>query len=221
MSAQPQPGTELNSTRCRPERQTDADGRTPPLRGLDPKLAPGSADDLIRDAQPNTRTSGCAPGRVVSAQRRGDGFGRHSDAAINKLLPGTDLSAFGFEPGLAARSDVVRDAGRAAVRAWAREGYALADIPNAEVVADHATRELDANLTIVEGPKVRYGPTSVAGTNRVDHAYLRYMVDLPPGETYNPDKVEAARKRLLALDAFGVVDITEGEVAADGTIPVS
>ncbi len=146
---------------------------------------------------------------------------RFRTARINNLLPGTDLSPFGFETGLAARSDVVRDAGRAAVRAWAREGYALADIPNAEVVADHEARELDANLTIVEGPKVRYGSTSVAGTDRVDHTFLRYMVDLPEGETYNPDKVEAARKRLLALDAFGVVDITEGEVAADGTIPVA
>lgn len=141
-------------------------------------------------------------------------------AKITNILPGTDLSGLGFETGQPAKSDAVRDAGRAAVKAWAKQGYATADIPEAQVQADHATRKLDADLRIVTGPKVTYGPVNVRGTNRVDADYLQYMTDLPAGETYDPDKIEAARKRLLKLDAFGVVDIEQQEIEADGSMPI-
>ncbi len=142
-------------------------------------------------------------------------------AEITNVLPGTDLSGFGFEPGLPATSGAVRDAGSAAVRAWARDGYAKADIPNAQIVADHATRQLDARLDVVPGPKVTYGPVTVTGTNRVRSDYLEYMVDLPTGETYDPEKVEKARKRLLKLDAFGVVDIEEQPLEAGNAMPIA
>ncbi len=142
-------------------------------------------------------------------------------AQISNLRPGTDLSDLGFEPGLPAKSDAVRDAGRAAVKAWAKEGHAVADIPNAQVQADHGARQLDANLAVVEGPKVSYGPLSVTGTDRVRPEFLKYMTDLPEGETYDPDVVQMARKRLLKLDAFGVVDIEEQPLTADNSMPIS
>jgi len=142
-------------------------------------------------------------------------------AQIENVLPGTDLSDFGFEPGLTAKSDAVRDAGRAAVKAWAKEGYAKADIPNAQVEADHRSRQLDATLEIVEGPQVTYGPVSVTGTNRVRHDYLEFMTDLPTGRTYDPDEVERARTRLLKLDAFGVVDIEEQPIGPDNSMPIA
>ena len=139
---------------------------------------------------------------------------------INNLLPGTDLSDLGFKPGLTANSNAVRDAGRAAVLAWAKEGYAKADIPDAQVVADHQSKTLDANLTVVPGPKVSYGPVTVKGTNRVNNDYLEYMVDLPPGKTYNPEEIEKARKRLLKLDAFGVVDIAQAPLGDNNVMPL-
>jgi len=136
-------------------------------------------------------------------------------------LPGTDLSDLGFEPGLPAKSDAVRDAGRAAVKAWAKEGHAVADIPDAQVQADHSARQLDANLEVVPGPKVTYGPLTVTGTDRVRPEFLKYMTDLAEGETYDPDVVQKARKRLLKLDTFGVVDIEEQPLNADNTMPIS
>ncbi len=141
-------------------------------------------------------------------------------ATINNMLPGTDLENLGFEPGLPANSNSVRDAGRAAVLAWAKEGYAKADIPDANVVADHASRTLDADLTVVQGPQVKYGPVTVTGTDRVRNDYLEYMVDLPSGKTYDPEEIEKARKRLLKLDAFGVVDIAQQPLEAGDTMPI-
>ena len=141
-------------------------------------------------------------------------------AQIRNLLPGTDLSDLGFEPGLEAKSDAVRDAGRAAVLAWAKNGYAKADIPNAQVQADHATQQLDADLEVVTGPKVTYGPVTVTGTDRVRPEFLEYMTDLPTGKTYDPDELERARTRLLKLDAFGVVDIEEQPLEPDNSMPI-
>jgi len=142
-------------------------------------------------------------------------------ADIENVLPGTDLANLGFDVGEPAKSDAVRDAGRVAVTAWAKEGYAKADIPNAQIIADHEARQLDATLNVVTGPKVTYGPVSVSGTNRVKEGFLEYMTDLPRGETYDPERIEKARRRLLKLDAFGVVDIEEQPLEADKSMPIS
>ena len=142
-------------------------------------------------------------------------------ADIENVLPGTDLANLGFDVGEPAKSDAVRDAGRVAVTAWAKEGYAKADIPNAQIIADHEARQLDATLNVVTGPKVTYGPISVSGTNRVKEGFLEYMTDLPRGETYDPERIEKARRRLLKLDAFGVVDIEEQPLEADKSMPIS
>ena len=142
-------------------------------------------------------------------------------ADIENVLPGTDLANLGFDVGEPAKSDAVRDAGRVAVTAWAKEGYAKADIPNAQIIADHEARQLDATLNVVTGPKVTYGPVSVSGTNRVKEGFLEYMTDLPRGETYDPEQIEKARRRLLKLDAFGVVDIEEQPLEADKSMPIS
>lgn len=143
-------------------------------------------------------------------------------AEVTNIFPGTDLGETGFSSGAPALSGAVRDAGRNAVRRWQEEGYAKADIPQTDIIADHRRQMLDARLAVVPGPKVRYGPLTVEGTNRVRHDYLAYMADLPRGETYSPKKIEAARKRLLKLDAFGVVEIEEAEtLGPDGTMPIN
>ncbi len=142
-------------------------------------------------------------------------------AEINNLLPGTNLDDFGFAPGLTANSNAVRDAGRAAVKEWAKQGHALADIPDADVVADHSARKLDVSLDVVSGPKVVYGPVSVTGTNRVRPEFLEYMTDLPTGKTYDPDEVNKARARLLKLDAFSVVDVEEQPLEGADTMPIA
>lgn len=143
-------------------------------------------------------------------------------AEVTNIFPGTDLSEFGFETGAPALSGAVRDAGRTAVVEWQEAGYAKADIPQTDIVADHNRQMLNARLAVVSGPKVTYGPLTIEGTNRVRHDYLAYMADLPKGETYSPKQIAEARKRLLKLDAFGVVEIEESEeLGPDNSMPLN
>ena len=141
---------------------------------------------------------------------------------IVNARPNSQAMSEEFSTGQPALSVAVRDAGRKAVREWQDTGFAKANIPSAEVVADHNLRQLDARLTIETGPKTTYGPLKITGTNRVDHDYLAYMVNLPEGATYNRTEVEKAQKRLLKLDAFGVVEVTEAEdLGPNDTVPLT
>ena len=144
-----------------------------------------------------------------------------SQAVIENAGPGTDLTGTGFAVGEPAFSSAIRDAGIAAVAAWQEAGHAKARVLEADIVADHTARRLEARLLIDPGPATPYGDITVSGTKRIDPDFVRYMADLGKGQPYHPRDIRRARQRLLDLDAFRVVDINdEGDVAADGTLPI-
>lgn len=159
------------------------------------------------------------PSQIVINVKTGPLY-RFGQATIENLRPETDLTDSGFETGSPAYSVAVRDAGRRAVLEWQKQGYAKADIPQTSVTADHAKEVLDARLTVVPGPKITYGPITVEGSDYVRPEFIQYMADMPKGETYNPEVIDKARKRLLNLDTFGVVEIEQGDPLVNGSMPL-
>ena len=128
----------------------------------------------------------------------------------------------GFASGEVARSGVVLLAERLSVEAWRQQGHAKAEIIERRVEAAHDTDTLDATLTVQPGPNASYGTTSVAGTDRMDPAFVAYMVDLPVGQEFDPDDIKRANTRLARLDVFRAQRIEEGAaIAADGSLPIS
>ncbi len=66
-----------------------------------------------------------------------------------------------------------------------------------------------------------YGQTTVKGAENVDSDFIAYMAGLKPGETYDPKDLDDARERLVGLDVFNSVTITEGEsLNGDGSLPM-
>ena len=45
----------------------------------------------------------------------------------------------------------------------------------------------------------------ITGSETVDSAFLRYIVDVPEGEPFDARTLEDARRRLLKLDTFRVM----------------
>ena len=95
----------------------------------------------------------------------------------------------GFASGELAPSGVVLLAERLSVEAWRQQGHAKAEIVERRVEAAHDTDMLDATLVVQPGPKASYGTTSVEGTDRMDPAFVAYMVDLPVGQEFDPDDI--------------------------------
>jgi len=137
------------------------------------------------------------------------------DAA--RLVP----ADFELAPGMPAGSEAILAAEARMVKALREEGRPLAKVTGREVVADHATMNLDVTIDMAAGPVAPYGDTTVDGTEKVDRDFVAYMTDLKRGEQYSPREIDEATKRLRDLEVFGGVAITTPDALdPDGSIPV-
>lgn len=129
-------------------------------------------------------------------------------------------SDVGFATGLPAQATVVKQAASLARDAWRQQGYPKADIAEQNVVADHPANELNVRLLLRPGPLATYGGTTVEGNERMIASFIARQTGLVPGEQYDPDDIERAKKRLARLDVFSVYKIVEADkVNPDGTLP--
>lgn len=126
----------------------------------------------------------------------------------------------GFGAGEVARSSVVLRAERLALEAWRQQGHAKAEVVSRDVVADHATRTVDATITINPGPRVAFGDITVSGTERMDPEFVRWQTGLAVGQEYDPDDLALAQKRLDRLEVFRAARLQAADaVEADGLLP--
>lgn len=144
-------------------------------------------------------------------------FGR---ASVAPLAPGTQPPEE-FRTGRTARATRVRDAARTAVTDWREAGHAKAQVSGQSITARHPQRQLDVDIDIAPGPRVRFGDIVVTGQSKVRPTRVRAIAGLPQGELYMPAAVEKAASRLRRTGAFKAVQLTEGEVVRpDGSMDI-
>lgn len=142
-------------------------------------------------------------------------FGR---AEVTPLAPDTELPE-GFRPGAPARSTAVRDAARSAVEDWRSQGHAKAEATDQDIVADHASTQLDAQIMLRPGPRLRFGALTPSGNERTRPGRIVKIAGLPEGEVFSPEEVARAANRLRRTGTFASVAIREAdEPNPDGTL---
>jgi translocation and assembly module TamA len=128
----------------------------------------------------------------------------------------------GFATGETARSGIINQASALSIERWRQLARAKAREADRDVIADHDTDRLDVTLTLDPGRRAYYGPTTVSGTQRVDPDFVAYMADLPQGEPFDPDDLEAAQDRLNNLAVFRALRFVEAEeIGPDGSLPIT
>jgi translocation and assembly module TamA len=131
-------------------------------------------------------------------------------------------ASIGFRPGQPARSGVINQASALSVERWRQLARAKAREADREVIADHATNRLDATLVLDPGRAATYGPVEVVGSQRVNPDFIRFMVDLPEGASFDPDDIDAAQARLTRLGVFSSLRFEEAdEIRPDGSLPIT
>lgn len=144
-------------------------------------------------------------------------FGRAEVTPENKRA---DLPA-GFKTGEVARATVVRDTAQAAVSGWRAQGYAKASVADQQIKARHQAAQLDVNLRIAPGPKLRFGDVVVTSDSAVRAARIRQIAGIPRGETFDPEELDKAAARLRTTGTFRAVTLTEAEqVSPDGDMDI-
>lgn len=166
---------------------------------------------------PDTELSGPVPVAITVTPGPVFAFGRTA-------IDGTDADPqlYGLVPGLPARSVDILQAENRLTDDLRAEGRAFARIGSRDVVADHDRNLLDVRLTVEPGPVAAFGATDVEGAELVDEDFIAYMADVPPGETYDPDTLEAAERRLKSLEVFNSVTVRGADEPGPGnTVPVT
>ncbi|MGB3408188.1 MAG: BamA/TamA family outer membrane protein, partial [Jannaschia sp.] len=89
------------------------------------------------------------------------------------------------------------------------------------VTADHAVSRLNAALTLAPGPRLSYGPLQISGNEAVRTRQIDRIVDLRPGQQFDPEQIADAAQRLQRTGAFRSVSIVEAEEIGPGdTLPL-
>ena len=135
--------------------------------------------------------------------------------------PAIDRSKFALLTGQPADADVILATESQILDQVREHGYALATIPQREVVIDHATREAHITFHLQPGPTATMGPVSFSGTDKVDTTYLQKRVPFKEGDPYTPDKVTDLRDRLTGLGVFSAVRVKPAvRLNAQGQLPL-
>jgi len=128
----------------------------------------------------------------------------------------------GFKPGEVARSAAILKAELLAVDGWRQQGFAKAKTTERDVTADHSNDTVDVDIKVDPGRRAYYGPLMVRGTERMDPEFVARQTGLKPGQEYDPDDIERAKKRLSRLEVFRAATITEADaIEPDGTLPMT
>jgi len=143
------------------------------------------------------------------------------DVQIAPLPPQTTISE-DLGPRRTARSARIQSAVAASLSSWRDLGYAKASVAGQSIVARHPDAQLDVNVSINTGPRLRFGPLNVSGNKTVSDARIRQIAGLPVGEVYSPQQIDAAERRLRRTGTFGSVALTESEqIGPNDTLPIN
>ena len=101
-------------------------------------------------------------------------------------------------------------------------GYAFAkvDVGEAELLPD--SHELDVPIHVQTGAVARFGAINVKGLQRTRLPAVLSRLEIHAGDPYSAQALDRARRNLLAMGVFGIVEVSVAKVAdADGTVPVT
>lgn len=185
-----------------------------------------SADDDIISAIDAAQPASKVPVEIAvdTGPRFKFGALRLLDAKTGQPLEGklpTDKQ-LNLVPGEPAEATKIDPAGATVVDALRESGHPFAKVASKDVVADHASNELNVTFFFEPGPQAQFGEFSVSGTKDIERSFVTDRITVKPGEPYSPAKLATLRKNLASYPAFSSVRVREGEqLDAEGRLPVT
>lgn len=133
-----------------------------------------------------------------------------STARIAPLAPATELPS-GYAPGAPAEAGIIRSAASTGISGWRAIGHAKARIADQNLVANHASATLAADLRLAPGPELRFGSLALSGKTAMNERRLRKIISLPSGDRFDPEALDTIAARLRRTGVFRSVTIQEAD----------
>lgn len=132
-----------------------------------------------------------------------------------------DPAQYGLTVGGDAGSALILTASGKVISDLKAEGRPLAKLTARKVVADHNTNTVEVTIAADGGPVAPIGPVTVEGASSINPQFVSEWSNLKSGESYAPDKLAKAAKRLRNLSTFSSVTVREDDkLDANGAIPI-
>ncbi|WP_299611162.1 autotransporter assembly complex family protein [uncultured Tateyamaria sp.] len=141
--------------------------------------------------------------------------------AVRPTAEGTEPTAEA-QPGQTASVSALRTATAAGIEGWRKQGHAKAAVSNQQITANHPQAQLNADVQIDPGPRLRLGRLNLEGESAVREKRIREIAGWPSGEVFDPDTLDKVETRLRRTGTFATATLTEAEVAnPDDTLDVT
>jgi len=154
---------------------------------------------------------GEGPVPVVVAVEKGEAYRIASVSVRSETPEGAPAVAaaaqdLGLRVGDPARAEPVLSAERRLLDRLLAAGHPLAVVAGREAVVNHDRRQMDVAWRLAPGPFARFAAPTVEGAERVSTGFVeRYAAGRLENEPYSPDRLERARRSILALGPFASV----------------
>ncbi len=136
-------------------------------------------------------------------------------ARMKPYAPGTELPpAYGDTK--IARSTAISAAAQAGVAGWRNLGHAKAEVVGQNIIADHLTHKIDAEILLDAGPRVRFGKLNLTGYDRMIPRRIVKIAGFREGEVFDPETLEKMTTRLRRTGIFRSVIISEADDLGPG-----
>ncbi|WP_189799451.1 autotransporter assembly complex family protein [Tateyamaria sp. syn59] len=176
------------------------DGRE--AASLSPVAAPGAVNSVVVTID---------PGKVFT-------FGT---VTVRPTAEGTE-PVIQVAPGETANVSALRTATEAGIEGWRQQGHAKAAVSGQQIIANHPAGQLNADIRLDPGPRLRLGRLNIEGQSNVREKRLREIAGWPSGEVFDPDTLDLVEKRFRRTGTFASASLTEAEAAnPDGTLDVT
>ncbi|MGD0192418.1 MAG: autotransporter assembly complex family protein [Rhizomicrobium sp.] len=142
--------------------------------------------------------------------------------SIDGAMPPSVSHSLDIGPGDPAVAAKILAAGTSLLTALEEHGYALAKVEPPDAMEDDADHAIDVSFKVTAGPQARIGAIAFKGLHDVHESFARRALTIHSGDLYQPGKIEAARRALLALGVFsGVSAHAADHVDGDGSIALT
>lgn len=119
--------------------------------------------------------------------------------------------------GLPANTQNIKDSKQTTLSYFLEHGYAFTEVQMNKQTAGH---RMHLVFTVAPGNRYKIGQVNIVGLERTDPAILHRRLNKSVGSLYNPEKVEANRRKFIATGAFSAM-LFETQPRDDGTIDIT
>lgn len=170
------------------------DGRE--AASLSPVAAPASVASVIIEVTPGAQF-------------------RFGTTRLSPLPRNTELPSE-FATGQIAGTRQIENAAARGIEGWRADGYAKAAVNRQEITANHDQRQLNVEIGIDPGPRLRFGDLVISGHSDVRIERIAEIAGLPTGQVFSQDELDRVATRLQRTGTFRSVSLSEAEDVSAG-----